>query len=158
VKHLDYSIREIKHKDIENGFLDVLSNLSEVGELSQNEALKILDILKINPMYNIYVAVSKTGKVIGATTLLIEQKFIHKGGLVAHIEDVVVKKIYEKQGIGRDLIRKAIETAKIRGCYKVILDCSQDVTAFYEKIGFHKYGLQMRMDLKKDLNSPELIQ
>ena len=37
--------------------------------------------------------------IIGSTTLLIEQKFIHDGGKVGHIEDVVTRKGYEGFGI-----------------------------------------------------------
>ena len=42
--------------------------------------------------------------IVGATTLLTEQKFIGKGMKVGYIEDVSVKKGYERQGIGRKLV------------------------------------------------------
>jgi glucosamine-phosphate N-acetyltransferase len=147
VNQLAYSIREIKPEDIVNGFLDVLSNLTEVGDLSQDDALRILDNLKRNPIYKIFVAVSKTGEVVGTTTLLVEQKFIHKGGLVAHIEDVAVKESFKNQGIGRDLIQTSVDTAKESGCYKIILDCNEQVARFYEKLGFKRMGIQLRMNL-----------
>ena len=41
---------------------------------------------------------------IGATTLLVEQKFIHSGGKAGHIEDVVTRKGFEGLGIGSALI------------------------------------------------------
>ena len=50
----------------------------------------------------IFVAILD-GKVVGSTTLLIEPKFIHNGGLVGHIEDVVVNKEFQGQKIGEEI-------------------------------------------------------
>ena len=57
----------------------------------------------------IFVAIDKqTSEVIGATTLLVEQKFIHSGGKAGHIEDVVTRKGFEGLGIGSALINQCI--------------------------------------------------
>ena len=78
--------------------------------------------------------------------MLIEQKFIHQGGLVGHIEDVVVRKECEGTGIGKKLILSLLEYAKRKKCYKTILDCNDDVKPFYEKIGFRYESNCMRYD------------
>ena len=78
--------------------------------------------------------------------MLIEPKFIHNGGKVAHIEDVVVTKEYQGKGIGEKLIRSLLDYAKKNDCYKTILDSSDDVKPFYEKIGFKKHSNCMRFD------------
>ena len=83
---------------------------------------------------------------MGSTTLLIEQKFIHKGGLVGHIEDVVVREGFERKQIGVDIVESLLNVAKNRGCYKTILDCKDDVKEFYEKIGFKHESNCMRFD------------
>ncbi|HSD04759.1 MAG TPA: GNAT family N-acetyltransferase, partial [Nitrosopumilaceae archaeon] len=101
--------------------------------------------IKSDPNYTIYVAVLDS-KVIGATTLLIEQKFIHKGGLVGHIEDVVVRKEYQGKGIGQKLVKALSDYAEKKGCYKTILDCTDDLVPFYEKIGFKRNSNSMRID------------
>ena len=85
-------------------------------------------------------------KIVGSTTLLIEQKFIHDGGLVGHIEDVVVRKDYEGKGIGMKIVMSLLEVAKERKCYKTILDCKDDVKQFYERIGFKHESSGMRFD------------
>jgi len=85
-------------------------------------------------------------KVVASTTLIIEQKFIHDGGLVGHIEDVVVSKEYQGKGIGEELILQVLDYAKKNNCYKTILDCTDDVKPFYEKIGFKKHSSCMRFD------------
>jgi len=50
--------------------------------------------IKQNTNHIIHVAIDDN-KIIGSTSLLVEQKFIHDGGLVGHIEVVVVRKDYE---------------------------------------------------------------
>ena len=77
---------------------------------------------------------------------MIEKKFIHSCGKVAHIEDVVTRKGYEGIGIGSALVERALEFSANLGCYKVILDCSESNVAFYEKNGFKRYGVAMRYD------------
>ena len=104
-----------------------------------------MEKIKQNTNHIIHVAVDDN-KIIGSTTLLIEQKFIHDGGLVGHIEDVVVRKDYEGKGVGMKLIRSLLACAKEKNCYKTILDCKDDVKAFYEKIGFHGESNGMRYD------------
>jgi len=84
--------------------------------------------------------------VIGSTTLLIEPKFIHQGGKVGHIEDVVIAKEHQGTGIGEKLINFVLDHAKQNQCYKTILDCSDDLKQFYEKIGFKKHSNCMRFD------------
>ncbi len=56
--------------------------------------------------------------------------FIHLGGLVGHIEDVVVAKEFQGKGIGEKLIEASLNFAKNCGCYKTILDCAEDVNSF----------------------------
>ena len=80
-------------------------------------------------------------------TLLVEQKFIHNGGRVGHIEDVATRKGFEGMGVGREMIHKLTEISNEYGCYKIILDCDPSVVKFYEKLGFVKKAVTMRLDL-----------
>ena len=136
-------IREIEEDDLENGFLETLDFLRNASDLDKNKANEILKKIKQNPNHIIYVAIDNK-KIVGSTTLLIEQKFIHDGGLVGHIEDVVVRKDYEGKGIGIKLVMSMLERAKEKNCYKTILDCKDDVKQFYEKIGFKRESNGMR--------------
>jgi len=141
----EIKIREIEEDDLENGFLETLDFLRNTSGLDKNNAKEILKKIKQNPNHVIYVAIDDK-KIIGSTTLLIEQKFIHDGGLVGHIEDVVVRKDYERKGIGIKLVTSMLERAKEKNCYKTILDCKDDVKQFYEKIGFKRESNCMRYD------------
>ena len=147
---MKYTIREIEEKDIESGgLLDVLENLAPVGDLSKPTAKVILKEIKSNPLHKIFVAVLQDGKnegwVIGATTLLVEPKFIFGGGRVGHIEDVAVRFEYQRKGIGFKLVSYATEQAATMRCVRTILDCSNENIPFYEKTGYSRFGNCMRI-------------
>src|ERR1044072_2330563 len=147
---MSFTIREIEENDLDNGFFETLSNLSVVGAINTNETLKkhIIKEIKRNKDYVIVISEdAKRREVIGTATLFIEQKFIHNGGKVGHIEDVATRKGYEVRGIGKEIIKKLITISRERGCYKVILDCDEKVFKFYEKIGFKEKGIMLRFDL-----------
>jgi glucosamine-phosphate N-acetyltransferase len=138
-------IRELKKEDLWNGFLTSLDSLSEVSNIDKNKADTVFEKINSNPDYIIAVA-EIDGKIVGSTTLLIESKFIHNGGFVGHIEDVVVDKNHQGQKIGEKIMKFLIEISKKRGCYKTILDCTDEVKPFYEKLGFKQVASEMRLD------------
>jgi len=141
----EIKIREIEEDDLEKGFLESLDFLRKASNIDKNNAKEILKKIKLNPNHIIHVAIDDK-KIVGSTTLLVEQKFIHDGGLVGHIEDVVVRKDYEGKGIGIKLVTSMLEYAKEKNCYKTILDCKDDVKQFYERIGFKHESNVMRYD------------
>ena len=139
----EIKIRDIVESDIDIGFLESLDSLRNASNLDKDTAKNILKKIIENPDHVIYVA-EVDGKIVGSTTLLIEQKFIHEGGKVGHIEDVVVSKEFEGRGIGIKLVTSLLEVAKTRNCYKTILDCKNELIPFYERIGFKQESNQMR--------------
>ena len=141
----DVKIREITEQDLSKGFLESLDSLRKASNLSQKKAKEILDKIKSNPNHIIYVA-ELDSKIVGATTLFIEPKFIHEGGLVGHIEDVVVRKEYRGKEIGQKVVKALLAYAKKQGCYKTVLDCTDDLVPFYEKMGFKRHSNSMRFD------------
>jgi glucosamine-phosphate N-acetyltransferase len=138
-------IRELKREDLWNGFLKSLDSLKQTSNIDKNKAELIFEKINANPDHIIAVA-EIDGKIVGSTTLLIESKFIHDGGLVGHIEDVVVDKDFQGQKIGEKIMNYLIEIAKNRGCYKTILDCTDDIKPFYEKLGFKSVANELRLD------------
>jgi glucosamine-phosphate N-acetyltransferase len=147
---MSFILRELQDDDLINGFFETLSNLSEVGSIGKerNLAEKILNTIKQDKNYITIIAEDKKNhQIIGTATLFIEQKFIHNGGKAGHIEDVVTRKGYEGRGIGKGMVKELIKKAKENGCYKIILDCDEKVTSFYEKIGFRKHSIMMRINL-----------
>ena len=141
----EIKIRKLQKKDIANGFLHSLDSLRKASDLSPRKAQAVFDKISSDPNEIIYVAVMDS-KVVGAASIIIEQKFIHGGGKAGHIEDVVVSKEFQGKGIGQKVVRALLEYAQKQGCYKTILDCSDDLIPFYEKLGFKKYSNAMRFD------------
>src|SRR3989338_11035835 len=141
----DIIFRKLQKEDLVNGFLLTLDSLRQASNIDKKTAENIFDKINSNPDHIIAVAVIE-GKVVGSTTLLIETKFIHNGGKVGHIEDVVVDKVYQKKGIGEKIVVYLLRYAKDQGCYKTILDCADDVKPFYEKLGFKHNASALRFD------------
>ena len=138
-------IRELRKEDLWNGFLTTLDSLRQASDIDRNKADEIFEKINSNPDHIVVIA-EVDGKIVGTTTLLIEPKFIHKGGLVGHIEDVVVDKNFQGQKIGEKIMKYLLEFAKNRGCYKTILDSTDDVKPFYEKLGFKYIANELRFD------------
>ena len=144
---MDYSIRQLELADLEDdsGFFDTLSNLSQVGNIDSAKKQEVFNKIKDNSF--IFVAVSDDGQIIGSIKLLVEPKFAHGGANAGHIEDVVTRQGHEGKGIGKMLVKAALDKAKEADCYKVILDCQQDLVPFYAKSGFKEHEVCMRNDL-----------
>ena len=141
----DITVRKLQKEDLWNGFLQTLDSLRQTSNIDKKTAEKIFDKINSNPDHIVAVAVIE-GKIVGSTTLLIETKFIHNGGKVGHIEDVVVDKKYQRKGIGEKIIIYLLRYAKDQGCYKTILDCTDEVKPFYEKLGFKHNANALRFD------------
>jgi len=52
------------------------------------------------------------------------------------IEDVVVDSDYRGQKLGNVLIELLKKLARYLNCYKLTLDCNDEMIVFYEKFGF----------------------
>lgn len=86
-------------------------------------------------------------KPVALVTLIIEQKLIHSGSRVGHIEDLVVDEAYRGQGIAKRLIDYCVRQSTILGCYKVILDCKSELVDFYKGQNFEQGGSYMLLKL-----------
>lgn len=144
---MEYIVKELTEDDLlcKNGFIETLSRLREVGEISADKQIEILNKIN-NQNAHIFVAISGD-EIIGTATILIEQKFIRLGAKVGHIEDVSVNERFKNRNIGSEIVKKCIDYAKIQNCYKIILDCSDEVVYFYERLGFKKSDNHMRLNI-----------
>src|SRR5690348_15114109 len=94
-----------------------------------------------------YVAVEDDGCVVGTASVVIEPKLIHNCGTVGHIEDVAVHPLHQGKGIGKLLTQRLLKVCRLHRCYKVILNCNEDKVGFYEKLGFRRHDVGMRMEV-----------
>lgn len=96
-----------------------------------------------------YIVIDKESAdyVVGCVAIFYEQKIARGGGVVCHLEDLVVKHSHRGKGIGKMLVDFVIEQAKIRNCYKVVLDCTEDLVKYYTEFGFVDTDVHMRLDI-----------
>ena len=137
------SVHELNDALLDESFLATLGNLKAVG-LDPEAARAVLNRRREQGIRT-YVA-RFDGETVGTASLIVEQKFIHQGGLVGHIEDVSTRSGFERRGIGKMLVEHAVAEAWKLGCYKVIL-CSEEANQpFYERCGFRPHEREMRID------------
>lgn len=110
-------------------------------DISAEEGTKRLwaEIMQ-DPGQTIFVA-EKAGILIASCTLTIIKNLTRGGKPYALIENVVTHSGYRKMGYGRAVLKKAIETARENGCYKVMLMTGrkdEGTLLFYEKVGFER--------------------
>src|SRR5947209_8594946 len=111
---MDLVIGDLTALDFDRGFLDTIGSLSD-PELSRSEAVKVFQHRLRN---GVKTYVARYGdRVVGTLSLLVEQKFIHGGGRVAHVEDVAVHRDYQGKGIGTVLVEHATAAARERRSY-----------------------------------------
>jgi len=76
-------------------------------------------------------------------------RLAHWGMASALVENVVVANGHQGEGIGRAMIQQAFRLAEAKGAYKVALSSNIRSTrahAFYESLGFEKYGFSFRLE------------
>lgn len=115
--------------EVKNQLCELYKQLSELDNIP---TYVFFDILYKHRIY-LYII---NNKIIGVVTIVLERKMIHNGGIVAHIEDLVIDKNHRNKKIGSQLISQAIQYAKENNCYKTILSTNDDNIIFYEKSGF----------------------
>ncbi len=137
-------VRFLEKKDFSD-YCNLISQLTIVGDVT----IEQFEIFVNSQNKNFSVLVYELeNKVVGCVTFLIEQKIQRSFSSVMHIEDVVTDSQYRGKGISKHLLNRAISIAESSNCYKVILDCSEENTSFYQKIGFQKKEYQMVFRIK----------
>lgn len=121
---------------------------SQVLEI--NAAKAIFDKMKLYPDYNVYVA-EADGVIAGTFALAIMDNMAHMGARSGLIEDVAVSPLLQGQGIGKQMMKFAVEICRGKSCYKVCLSSNmkrKNAHQFYESIGFKIHGYSFLMELE----------
>jgi len=131
-----------KQPDMDNGSI-----------LPLEQAKSIFDKIKSYPNYKIYIAVFD-GEIIGTFALAVMDNLAHMGTPSGLIEDVVVKENWQAKGIGKQMMKFAMECCRTYGCYKVVLSSNlkrENAHHFYESLGFKKHGYSFLLDLTDEV-------
>lgn len=98
-----------------------------------------------DPAIKIYTAYHPMVGLIAMGSLYILRKFAHSASSVGQIEDVVVHRHLDNEGIGTKLITLLIRVARESGCYKVVLTSAEGNFLFYQKLGFCQHHTQFEI-------------
>jgi GNAT superfamily N-acetyltransferase len=116
------------------------------------------------PDYKVYVAVNE-GQIVGTYALLIMDNLGHLGARSAIIEDVAVDPAWQDLGIGKMLMKHALQICSDKGCYKAVLSSNlkrEKAHTFYESLGFKRHGYSYHICMPPytdpDVNSDVLQQ
>lgn len=125
------------------------SGMNDARVLTVEAAGPIFRRMAMYPDYALFVCTTG-GSVVGTLALLIMDNLAHLGAPSAVIEDVCVDEGNRRRGIGRAMMRFAMDTATARGCYKLTLSSNIARTgahAFYAALGFEQHGVSFRVSL-----------
>jgi glucosamine-phosphate N-acetyltransferase len=130
---------------IKEQYLLLLSELTHTNYIETSLFLK--NVERISEMGDIIVGTIYNSQndieIIASGTIIIEPKIIREGRNVGHIEDIVVSKEMRGKGISQQILDILKLIAREKNCYKVILDCDENVKNVYIKNGFNIKGFQM---------------
>ena len=77
--------------------------------------------------YYILVIVDKQlDEIVATGSLILERKFLRSAGTCGHIEDIAVSKKVQGKRLGYYIVTALTDLGEKVGCYKVILDCSEE--------------------------------
>nr|CAG4648311.1 EOG090X0FKI [Moina brachiata] len=133
-------VRPLYASDYDRGFLDLLKELTEVGDISKEKFLDQFNNMKSceDTYYCTVIVDTIKDRVVGAATLLLERKFIRNCSKRARLEDVVVSPNYRGKQLGKCIVEILTNLGKALGAYKMTLDCRDPMIPFYESLGYTK--------------------
>jgi GNAT superfamily N-acetyltransferase len=147
-----FCIREASKSDLPDVLrLYAQPDLDDGKVLSTSEAERVFNRMRRYPNYRVYVAVS-AAHVVGTFALLIMDNLGHLGAPSAIIEDVAVDPSLQSKGIGKEMMRYAIQLATEYGCYKAVLSSNlkrERAHAFYKSLDFEQHGYSFRIDAQQ---------
>ena len=129
--------------------LDAQPDLDDGCVLPIIDARRLFARFKQYPDYTLYVA-DRGGLIVGSFALLVMDNLGHLGRPSAVVEDVAVAPATQGRGVGRAMMDFARHKSAEKGCYKLTLSSNarrERAHAFYESLGFERYGYCFRLDL-----------
>jgi GNAT superfamily N-acetyltransferase len=133
------------------GILELYKQLNgSNNEFAFSDAEKVWD--KIETENIKYIIAKDNNVIIASCYIAIIPNLTYNGKSIGFIENVITDEKYRKQGIGREIMNKAIIYAKSQNCYKILLQSGvrrSIAHKFYESIGFNgdsKKAYEMRLN------------
>jgi GNAT superfamily N-acetyltransferase len=139
--NINNNVRLIKFEEL-SGLLDLYKYLNpDDPDMKETEYIKELWKEVFNEPGRYYFVVEEDGLIVSSCTLMVIKNLTRSGRPFGFIENVVTHPDYRKRGYGTAILHKAVETARQKNCYKVMLltgKKEESVLRFYEQAGFEK--------------------
>jgi GNAT superfamily N-acetyltransferase len=129
---------------------DPLGATREIAGADLDSYERAFDAVAADPR-NLLIVADIGGRVAGTLQLTFIPGLSYAGGERAQIEAVRVARQWRGQGLGGQMLRWAIDQARIRGCRLVQLTTNLqrlDALRFYESLGFTASHAGMKLDLQ----------
>ena len=131
--------RELNKNDIPS-LLELYVQLSDENDGFDMQKATEIWAEEIESNKNIhYFGAVEDGQVVSTCYCVIIPNLTRGCRSICFIENVVTRKDFRKQGLGRKVIEMAVETARKNNCFKVILQSGtgrKEAHKFYEELGF----------------------
>jgi len=130
--------RPLQSDDYNRGYIELLKQLTSVGDVTELDFKERFRELKSSneTYYHTVIVDSSTDQIVGSATLIKERKFIHKCANRGIIEEVIVSDKYRGKSLGKLIVKCLIELGKFLGCYKITLNCTDNMLRFYKNLEF----------------------
>ncbi|MFX0069826.1 MAG: GNAT family N-acetyltransferase [Candidatus Hermodarchaeota archaeon] len=146
-------IRELIEEDV-NSLKVLLDDLNSVLDLKQEFSEKTindnyLEMIQYPDIYLNYAAIVNN-ELVGFLSLILYKNFLHKGG-TALINELVVAETHRNKEIGKELIKKAVNSAKLRAMDEIEVGTEKSniiAQNFYKKLGFNEEYLLLGKNFK----------
>ncbi|XP_019747388.1 glucosamine 6-phosphate N-acetyltransferase [Hippocampus comes] len=130
-------LRPLCTADFNRGFFMVLSELTETGDVTEDQFLKKFEHMKkTGDYYVVVVEDTNLGQIVATATLITEHKFVHSCAKRGRVEEVVVSDVCRGKQLGKLLMSTLTLLSKKLNCYKITLECGPKNVAFYQKFGY----------------------
>lgn len=135
----DLIFRTLETADYYKKYFQLLNQLTTAPEPEYNSFQRRVTELNERNLEKVFVVeYLPERRIIATITCFIEMKFIHNLGKICHVEDFVVDSEFRQKKLGTKLMMLVKEYAEKEECYKIILDCSDKIVEFYNKMGYEK--------------------
>ncbi|XP_069157979.1 glucosamine 6-phosphate N-acetyltransferase isoform X3 [Procambarus clarkii] len=131
-------VRPLCKADYDRGFLQLLGQLTKIGDVTREQFDERFEAMRSCPGHYFVTVIEDTqlGHIVGSATLACELKFIRGCAKRGRLEDVVVSDEYRGKQLGKLIVTTITLLAKQVGCYKLGLDCKDEMKPFYGSLGY----------------------
>jgi GNAT superfamily N-acetyltransferase len=140
-------IRNGSSKDIHK-IIELLEELGRSKSKSKSEKTKFKRLVSqyLSDSDKQILLAEENSSVVGMASLVFVPR-LNQSKLELWIPEMVVSKVHQNKGIGKELVKACVKIAKKRNCFRVRLESGNERKAtheFYKKTGLEQYALSFK--------------